>query len=248
MRNRIVAGNWKMNKTVKEGLELVDQMIPLLTDAQADVVLCVPATDIYPISQRIKGTNIKLGAQNVHHAEFGAYTGEISAEMLSELGVEYVLVGHSERRIYFGETNYTVNKRTLAALKHGLSPIVCIGESLYEKKSEKTGVVLTAALREGLEGVEDFSKVVVAYEPYWAIGTGKTATLEQIAIVTSFIRDTIAQIFGEKNAELVRLLYGGSVNPANAHEIFSLLDIDGGLIGGASLKAKEFSEIVNFAK
>ncbi len=248
MRRPIVAGNWKMNKTVKEGLELVREIKPLVKGAKAEVVLCVPATMLYPLKQELDGTDLKLGAQNVHFAEFGAYTGEISAPMLQELGVEYVIIGHSERRTYFAENNHTVNKRTLSALRHGLKPIVCIGETLYEKKSEQTGQVLTTALRDGLEGVEDFSQVVVAYEPYWAIGTGKTPTLDQIAIVISFIRDTIGQLFGEKNSEAVRILYGGSVNPVNAEEIFSLLDVDGGLIGGASLKADQFSAIVNAIK
>lgn len=248
MRKPIVAGNWKMNKTVKEGIELVNELKPLITDATADVCLCVPATSLYAINLELANTNICLGAQNVHFAEFGAYTGEISPIMLKELGVEYVILGHSERRTYFADTNHTVNKRTISALNHGLKPIVCIGETLYEKKQEQTGQVLTTALRESLEGVEDFSKVVVAYEPYWAIGTGKTPTIDQIAIVISFIRDTIAQLYGVENSDMCRILYGGSVTPANAAEIFSLIDVDGGLIGGASLKAQQFAEIVKAAK
>ncbi len=248
MRKPLVAGNWKMNKTVQEGIELINEIRPLVEGANAETVLCVPSTSLYPLGQHLQGSNLKLGAQNVHHAEFGAYTGEISALMLKELGVEYVILGHSERRTFFAENNHSVNKRTLTAVKHGIKPIICIGETLYEKKSEQTGQVLTTALRDGLEGVEDFSQVVVAYEPYWAIGTGKIPTLDQIAIVVSFIRDTIGQLYGEQNSERCRILYGGSVNPSNAEEIFSLLDVDGGLIGGASLKPQQFAEIVKAAK
>lgn len=248
MRKPLVAGNWKMNKTVKESLEFISEIKPLLDGVETETVLCVPSTSIYPLSKELENSNIKLGAQNVYSAEFGAYTGEISPLMLKELGVEYVILGHSERRTLFAETNYTVNKRTRSALKHGLKPIVCIGETLYEKKSEQTGQVLTTALRESLEDIEDFSQVIVAYEPYWAIGTGKTPTLDQIAIVISFIRDTIGQLYGANNLDVCRILYGGSVNPTNASDIFSLLDVDGGLIGGASLKAQQFAEIVKSVK
>lgn len=244
MRKPIIAGNWKMNKTCKEAVELVSGLKPLVNNPNAEVVLCVPTIDLYPVSKELEGSQIKLGAQHMHFADFGAYTGETSAPMLTELGVEYVILGHSERRTYFNETNHMVNKRILTALRHNIKPILCIGETLYEKKQEQTGTVLTTCLRECLENVDDLSNVIVAYEPYWAIGTGKTPTLDQIAIVMSFIRDTIGQLYGAKNIDAVHLLYGGSVTPVNAKDIFSILDVDGGLIGGASLKEDLFSEII----
>ena len=176
MRKPIIAGNWKMNKTPFEGVKLVEELKPLVKDAKCDVVVCVPATDLYAVGQAIKGSNIKLGAQNVHFAASGAYTGEISTDMLKELGVEYVIIGHSERRQYFGETDETVNKRTLRALEAGLTPIVCVGESLEEREGGKTEALLTKQVEEGFKGIEDITKVVIAYEPIWAIGTGKTAT------------------------------------------------------------------------
>ncbi|MBR7135801.1 MAG: triose-phosphate isomerase [Clostridia bacterium] len=246
MRKPIIAGNWKMNKTPTEGVALVKELIPLVKDAACDVVVCVPATDLYAVGQALKGTNVKLGAQNVHFAESGAYTGEISCDMLKELGVEYVIIGHSERRQYFGETDQTVNMRTLKALEKGLIPIVCVGESLEERETGKTEEVLLRQITEGLKGVEDLSKLVIAYEPIWAIGTGKTATSQQANETIGFIRKTLAENFCPKCAAKVRIQYGGSMKPSNAAELMSMEEIDGGLIGGASLKAVDFSQVVNY--
>ena len=230
MRKAIIAGNWKMNNTAAEGVALVNALKPLVADAECDVVVCVPFTDIPAVSEALKGSNICLGAQNVHFAEKGAYTGEISASMLKEYGVEYVIIGHSERRQYFGETDETVNKRMHAALAAGLTPIVCIGESLEERETGKT------------------SKIVIAYEPVWAIGTGKTATAEQANETIGFIRKTCAEVFCPKCAEKVRIQYGGSMNAKNCKELMAMPEIDGGLIGGASLKAEDFSQIVHYNK
>ena len=246
MRKPIIAGNWKMNKTPAEGVALVKELIPLVKDAACDVVVCVPATDLYAVGQALKGTNVKLGAQNVHFAESGAYTGEISCDMLKELGVEYVIIGHSERRQYFGETDQTVNMRTLKALEKGLIPIVCVGESLEERETGKTEEVLLRQITEGLKGVEDLSKLGIAYEPIWAIGTGKTATSQQANETIGFIRKTLAENFCPKCAAKVRIQYGGSMKPSNAAELMSMEEIDGGLIGGASLKAVDFSQVVNY--
>ena len=245
MRKPIIAGNWKMNKTPAEGAQLCEELIPLVKDADCDVVVCVPATDIYAVANVIKGTNIHLGAQNVHFAESGAYTGEISADMLKELGVEYVIIGHSERRQYFNETDETVNKRTLKALEKGLTPIVCVGESLEERETGKTEEVLYRQITEGLKGVEDLTKLVIAYEPVWAIGTGKTATADQAQEIHAFIRKTIADKYGAEVAENTSILYGGSCKPTNAKELFAKPDVDGGLIGGAALKADSFMGIVD---
>ena len=246
MRRPIIAGNWKMNKTPSEGVKLVEELMPLVKDAKCDVVVCVPATDIYAVGQAIKGSNVRLGAQNVHFKESGAFTGEISADMLKELGVEYVIIGHSERRQYFGETDETVNKRTLRALETGLTPIVCVGESLEERESGKTEELLDKQIKIGFAGIEDITKVVVAYEPIWAIGTGKTATSEQANETIGYIRKVLGELFGKEAAANVRIQYGGSMKPSNAKELMAMEEIDGGLIGGASLKAVDFSEIVNY--
>ena len=246
MRKPIIAGNWKMNKTPAEGVKLVEELIPLVKNAECDVVVCVPATDIYAVGQAIKGTNVKLGAQNVHFEVSGAFTGEISADMLKELGVEYVIIGHSERRQYFGETDETVNKRTLRALEAGLTPIVCVGESLEERENGKTEQLLDKQIKIGFAGIEDITKVVVAYEPIWAIGTGKTATSEQANETIGYIRKVLGDIFGKDAAAKVRIQYGGSMKPTNAKELMAMEEIDGGLIGGASLKAVDFSQIVNY--
>ncbi len=248
MRRPIIAGNWKMNNTASEGVALVKAIAPLVTEANCDVVVCVPAIDIPAVSEAIKGTNIKLGAENVHFADKGAYTGEISAAMLLEYGVEYVIIGHSERRQYFGETDETVNKRTLTALKAGLTPIVCIGETLEERETGKTEEVLAKQIREGLKGIEEITEVVIAYEPVWAIGTGKTATADQANETIAFIRKTIGEVFCPHCAQAVRIQYGGSMNAGNCKELMAKEEIDGGLIGGASLKAPDFSAIVNFDK
>ena len=248
MRRPIIAGNWKMNNTASQGVALVKALAPLVTEANCDVVVCVPAIDIPAVSEALKGTNIKLGAENVHFAEKGAYTGEISAAMLLEYGVEYVIIGHSERRQYFAETDETVNKRTLTAINAGLIPIVCIGETLEERETGKTEEVLATQIKEGLKGIEDLTKIVIAYEPVWAIGTGRTATAEQANETIGFIRKTLAEVFCPKCAEKVRIQYGGSMNAGNCKELMAMPEIDGGLIGGASLKAPDFSAIVNFDK
>ena len=245
MRKPIIAGNWKMNKTAAEGAALVEELKPLVKGANCDVVVCVPFTDIPAVSAAAKGSNIHVGAQNVHFAEKGAYTGEISADMLKEFGVEYVIIGHSERRQYFGETDETVNKRMHAALAAGLTPIVCIGESLEERETGKTESVLAVQIEEGFKGLDDISKIVIAYEPIWAIGTGKTATTEQAEEVCKGIRECVAEVYDEATAEAIRIQYGGSVNAGNAAELFAQADIDGGLVGGASLKA-DFGKIVNY--
>ena len=237
-----------MNNTASEGVALVKAIAPLVTEATCDVVVCVPAIDIPAVSEALKGTNIHLGAENVHFAEKGAYTGEISAAMLKEYGVEYVIIGHSERRQYFGETDETVNKRTLTALNAGLTPIVCVGETLEERETGKTENVLHRQLEEGLKGVEDLTKLVVAYEPVWAIGTGKTATAAQANETIGYIRNTLGELFCEKCAAKVRIQYGGSMNAGNCKELMAQEEIDGGLIGGASLKAPDFSAIVNYDK
>ena len=248
MRKPIIAGNWKMNKTPSQGATLVNELKPLVENASCDVVVCVPATDLYAVGEAVKGSNIHLGAQNVHFAESGAYTGEISADMLLELGVEYVVIGHSERRQYFGETDETVNKRTLTAIAKGLIPIVCIGETLEERESGKTEEVLHRQIVEGLKGVDDLTKLVVAYEPVWAIGTGKTATAEQANETIGYIRKTLAENFCADCAAKVRIQYGGSMKGSNAKELMAQPEIDGGLIGGASLKAPDFALVVNYDK
>ena len=248
MRKPIIAGNWKMNNTASEGVALVKAIAPLVKDASCDVVVCVPAIDIPAVSEALKGTNIGLGAENVHYAEKGAFTGEISAAMLKEYGVKYVIIGHSERRQYFGETDETVNKRTLTAIAAGLTPIVCIGESLEERETGKTEEVLAKQIHEGMKNIDDITKIVIAYEPVWAIGTGKTATAEQANETIGFIRKTIGEMFCPKCAEALRIQYGGSMNAGNCKELMAMPEIDGGLIGGASLKAPDFAAIVNFDK
>ena len=248
MRKPIIAGNWKMNNTASEGVALVKAIAPLVKDASCDVVVCVPAIDIPAVSEALKGTNIGLGAENVHYAEKGAFTGEISAAMLKEYGVKYVIIGHSERRQYFGETDETVNKRTLTAIAAGLTPIVCIGESLEERETGKTEEVLAKQIHEGMKNIQDITKIVIAYEPVWAIGTGKTATAEQANETIGFIRKTIGEMFCPKCAEALRIQYGGSMNAGNCKELMAMPEIDGGLIGGASLKAPDFAAIVNFDK
>ncbi len=248
MRIPVIAGNWKMNKTAKEAVKLIEEMKPLVANAECEVIVCVPATAIYHVSQAVKGTNIRLGAQNVNAEEKGAFTGEISADMLLEFGVEYVIIGHSERRCYYGETNRTVNLRTQTALNRGLKPIVCVGETLSQRHAGKTEDVLEQQLFESLYGIKNFENTIVAYEPIWAIGTGQTPTAEEANKNISFIRKVIRKLHGDKLADEVRILYGGSVLPSNAKEIFAMSEIDGGLIGGASLKAESFAEIVKSIK
>jgi len=246
MRQPIIAGNWKMNNTVAEGAKLIEELKPLVSNAKADVVVCVPFTFLSEASRLLKGTNIKLGAQNVHFADKGAFTGEISADMLLELGVKYVIIGHSERRQYFGETDETVNKRTIQALNKGLIPIVCVGESLEERETVKTEEVIKRQIVVGLKGVADISKIVIAYEPIWAIGTGRTASKEQANETIGFIRKICAETFSKECAEQVQIQYGGSMNPKNVSELMAMEEIDGGLIGGASLKAEDFAKVINY--
>ncbi len=233
--------------TAESGKKLIEQLIPLVKDASCDVALCVPAILIPEMTKAAAGSNIKIGAENVHWAANGAFTGEISADMLKEYGVEYAIIGHSERRQYFGETDETVNKRTLAALNAGITPIVCVGETLSERENGTTEKVLLKQLTDGLKNVEDITKVVIAYEPVWAIGTGKTATDEQAQETIAFIRKTIGQLFCPKCAEKIIIQYGGSMNAGNCKGLMAQPDIDGGLIGGASLKL-DFAAIVGFDK
>ncbi len=247
MRTPFIAGNWKMNMTAASGKQLIEELKPLVKDANCKVALCVPAILIPAMTEAAKGSNIEIGAENVHWAEKGAYTGEISCEMLKEYGVKYAIIGHSERRQYFGETDEGVNKRTLAALANGITPIVCVGETLEERESGVTEKVLDHQLEVGLKGIEDITAVVIAYEPVWAIGTGKTATDEQAEETIAYIRKKIGELFCPKCAEKVIIQYGGSMNAKNCKGLMAQPDIDGGLIGGASLKL-DFATIVNYDK
>lgn len=247
MRKAIIAGNWKMNKTPAEAKALVEALGPLVKDAQCDVVVCTPAVNFAAVSEAIKGTNIKLGAQNMHWKESGAYTGELSADMLKASGCEYVILGHSERRQYFGETDETVNLRTLAAVKAGLTPIVCVGEKKEQREAGYTDDLVTYQTLTALTGLsaEEVAGVVIAYEPVWAIGTGLTATDEQANETIHVIREALRGKYGDV-ADKVRIQYGGSMNPKNCKGLMAQPDIDGGLIGGASLKAEDFSKVVNY--
>lgn len=247
LRKAIIAGNWKMNNTPAQTTALINEMKPLVADADCEVVLCVPFVDVPAAVEAAKGSNIKIGAENVHFKDSGAFTGEVSADMLVELGVEYVVIGHSERRTYFGETDQTVNLRTLKALEKGLKPIICVGETLEQRELGYTETLLKYQTKMALTNVtaEQLKNVVIAYEPIWAIGTGKTATTEQAEEVCKAIRECIAEVYGTDTAEAVRIQYGGSVNAGNAAELFAQPDIDGGLVGGASLKA-DFGKIVNY--
>ena len=249
-RKTIIAGNWKMNKTPSEAKALLEEIIPLVADASCEVVACVPYVDLATAVEATQGTNIKIGAENCHWAESGAFTGEISTGMLKEIGVEYVVIGHSERRQYFGETDETVNKRTKAALAAGLKPIVCVGELLWERECDITQEVIARQIKLDLWNVtaEEMKNVVIAYEPVWAIGTGKTATAEQAEEVCEFIRMCLKMKYGLEVAESVTIQYGGSMNDANAAELLAKTNVDGGLIGGASLVAEKFAAIVAAAK
>lgn len=248
MRRPIIAGNWKMNKTPAEAAELVKALVPLVADAEAEVVVCPPFVCLEAVRKVIEGTNIKLGAQNVHFEKSGAFTGEISADMLLAMGVEYVIIGHSERRQYFGETDCTVNKRARAALAAGLKPIICVGESLAERENGITDELVGMQTKLALKEIDaaQLEQLVIAYEPIWAIGTGKTATAQEANATIGAIRKAIAQVYGEDAAQKVRIQYGGSMNPQNASELMAQSEIDGGLIGGASLKAEDFSKVVKY--
>ena len=248
MRKPIIAGNWKMNKTPQEAAELIAELKTLVKDAASQVVVCVPAVDIPAAVQAVRGSKIKVGAQNVHFKESGAYTGELSAQMLKACKVDYVIIGHSERRQYFGETDETVNLRTLAAVKAGLIPIVCVGEKKEQREAGYTDDLVTYQTLTALTGLtkEEVAKVVIAYEPVWAIGTGLTATDEQANETIAVIRKAVAAKYGKAAAGTVRIQYGGSMNPGNVKGLMAQPEIDGGLIGGASLKAEDFSKVVNF--
>ncbi|MBQ7095005.1 MAG: triose-phosphate isomerase [Clostridia bacterium] len=250
MRKYVIAGNWKMNNTPAEAAALIEEMKPLVADAKCDVVLCVPFVDIAASVEAAKGSNIKIGAENVHFKASGAYTGEISAEMLTACGVEYVVIGHSERRQYFGETDQTVNLRTLAALNAGLKAIVCVGETLEQRELGYTETLLKYQTKMALTNVteEQLKNVIIAYEPVWAIGTGVTATDDQADEGNGFVRAAVAEMFGEKAAEEITVQYGGSMNAKNAEGLLAKPNVDGGLIGGASLKAEDFSVVVHGVK
>jgi len=249
-RKKLIAGNWKMNMTNREAVEFVNALKEKVADADSEVAVCVPFTCIESVKKAVEGTNIKVGAQNLFYEEKGAFTGEISGPMLKELGVEYVIIGHSERRQYFGETDETVNKKIHAAFKYGLKPIVCVGESLTQREQGVTEDLVRYQVKVALQGLTEaqVKDIVIAYEPIWAIGTGKTATSEQANEVCKVIRNTIKELYREEIAEKVRIQYGGSITAANAPELFSMSDIDGGLVGGASLKLDEFTKIVKWEK
>ena len=248
-RRKIVAGNWKMNKTPSEAVALVEELKPLVASEDVDVVFCVPAIDIIPVVEAVKGTNIHVGEENLYFEEKGAYTGEISPNMLTDAGVEYVIIGHSERREYFKETDEIVNKKVLKALEHNLIPILCCGESLTQREQGITIDWIRQQIKIAFLNVtaEQAKTAVIAYEPIWAIGTGKTATSDQAEEVCAAIRGCIAEIYDDATAAEIRIQYGGSVNAGNAAELFAKADIDGGLVGGASLKP-EFGNIVNYNK
>ena len=250
MRRKVIAGNWKMNMLPNEAIKFIEDFAPLVKDTQNEVILCVPYIDLFYTLLNAQGTNIKIGAQNMHFEKSGAYTGEVSAEMLKSINVEYVIIGHSERRQYFNETDETVNKKIKAAFENGLKPIVCVGETLEQREAGTTIDIITNQTKLALEGLTDeqVARTIIAYEPIWAIGTGKTATSEDAESSIKAIRDKIEEIYGQNVSQRVIIQYGGSVKSSNAKELFEMPDIDGGLVGGASLKPDEFSKIVNFDK
>ena len=248
-RKKIIAGNWKMNKTPSEAVKLVEELKPLVANDEVDVVYCVPAVDIVPVVEAVKGSNVEVGAENMYFEESGAYTGEVSAAMLVDAGVKYVIIGHSERRDYFKEDDILLNKKVKKAIEAGLTPILCCGESLEQREMGVTMDWIRLQIKSDLDGVaaDDVKKLVIAYEPIWAIGTGKTATSDQAQEVCKGIRDCIAEIYDAATADAVRIQYGGSRNAGNAAELLAKPDIDGGLVGGASLKP-DFGQIVNYNK
>ena len=248
MRKPIIAGNWKMNNTIAAGVQLVKDLAPLVAGAEADVVVCPTATALAAVVEACKGTNIHVGSQNVHWEANGAYTGELSTEMLKEIGVEYAVIGHSERREYFGETDEGVNKRSRAAFAAGITPIICCGDTLGTREAGTTNNFVGKQIKAALAGftADEVGQLVIAYEPIWAIGTGKTATFEQAEEVCEFIRQTIAADFGKDAADKVRIQYGGSVKPTTIEGLMQKPNVDGALVGGASLKADDFSKIVKF--
>ena len=248
MRRKVIAGNWKMNMLPNEAINFIEEFAPLVKDTKNEVILCVPYIDLFYALLNVQGTNIKIGAQNMHWESNGAYTGEVSGQMLKSIGVEYVIIGHSERRQYFAETDETVNKKIKSALAVELKPIVCVGETLEQREAGVTEQIITTQLEKAFEGIAatELDKIIIAYEPIWAIGTGKTATKEDANTTIMQIRKKLAEMYGQNEADGVIIQYGGSVKSSNAKELFEMSDIDGGLVGGASLKAEEFSKIVNF--
>ncbi len=249
MRRKVIAGNWKMNMLPNEAMAFIEGLAPLVKNSEAEVVLCVPYTDLFYSLLTAQDTNIKIGAQNMHWEESGAYTGEVSGKMLKSIGVEYVIIGHSERRQYFNETDETVNKKVKSAFANELKPIVCVGENLEQRETGKAEEIITNQTKIALDGLteEQVENTIIAYEPIWAIGTGKTATAEDANNSIKAIRNEIAKNYGQNIADKVIIQYGGSVKASNAKELFSTSDIDGGLVGGASLKVEEFANIVNYS-
>ena len=250
MRKKVIAGNWKMNMLPGKTIEYIDQLAKKVEQSQKEVILFVPYTDLFYALLTVQGTNIKVGAQNMHFEDNGAYTGEVSGPMLKVINVEYVLIGHSERRKNFSETDEIVNKKLKSALRNGLKPVICIGESLEQKENGKTLEVVTNQIELALNGLteQQVENTIIAYEPIWAIGTGKTATKEEANNTIKEIRNKIEKIYGHTVASKVIILYGGSVKSNNAKELFEMSDIDGGLVGGASLDPDEFSKIINYDK
>ena len=250
MRKKVIAGNWKMNMLPNEAISFIEELAPLVKDTENEVILCVPYTDLFYALLTAQGTNIKIGAQNMHFEDNGAYTGEVSGKMLKSINVEYVIIGHSERRQYFNETDETVNKKIKKAFEVGLKPIVCVGETLEQREAGNWAEIITTQTKLALEGLteEQVQNTIIAYEPIWAIGTGKTATSEDAQNSIKKIRNKIEEIYGQDIANRVIIQYGGSVKSSNAKELFEMPDIDGGLVGGASLRAEEFSKIVEFRK
>ena len=248
MRKKVIAGNWKMNMLPDETIKIIEELAPLVEGAQSEVILCVPFTDLFYALLTAQNTNIKIGAQNMHWEENGAYTGEVSAKMLKSIGVEYVILGHSERRQYFNETDETVNKKLKKAFEVGLNPILCVGETLEEREAGKANEIVTNQIRKAFEGITNVqaTKTIIAYEPIWAIGTGKTATAEDANNMICNIRQEMSNLYGQMTAQRVIIQYGGSVKASNCKELFSTSDIDGALVGGASLNADEFAKIVNY--
>lgn len=246
MRKKVIAGNWKMNMLPNEAIGFIEQITPLVKDTENEVILCVPYTDLFYSLLTAQNTNIKIGAQNMHWEEKGAYTGEISAQMLKAIGVEYVIIGHSERREYFSETDEMVNKKVKLALQNNLNPIICVGETLEQRENGKAEEVITKQTMLALKEIskEQMKNIILAYEPIWAIGTGKTATSEDANNSIKAIRSKVEELYGKEIADKIIILYGGSVKPENAKELFKTTDIDGGLVGGASLKVEDFSKIV----
>lgn len=245
MRTPIIAGNWKMNNTIKEGLNLIEGIKSKDLDGDVEKVVCVPFTLLRDVKELLKGTDVKIGAQNMHWEESGAFTGEVSPIMLNELGIDYVIIGHSERRQYFCETDETVNKKIKSALKNNIKPIVCVGETLEERESGEEKKKVKSQIEKAFKDIDNIEEIVIAYEPIWAIGTGKTASSDEANDMILFIRDIIGELYGDSKDDM-RIQYGGSVKPSNVKELMNKSDIDGALVGGASLKASDFVDLINF--